>query len=285
MPNFEFDRPNKESKLKTFDSAIHSCRENICRQEAYMFFFKSEELCTNLLNVTYDKSAIGNVKKRDLKCCLPETDPVIMGYYIEPTNGLDEPTNSLKLTPIWSWNSGLNHFEQLGSPIPINPIEYYKYSYGMPINAYLLPNSLAQNFSHSLFQFNDDAISKDFKKAFVSYYEIKSIIENCDKVGITGSLVMTGNIIVEEDSLMARSACSKSFFTYRFVGFNLVSKRSEELPKQILKSLASVGLNKKQEILIKSNYIIKNGNIEGPFHNTPAETWATPCPPMWIESS
>ncbi len=205
----------------------------------------------------------------------------LVGYYIQPEAN-NSPTRMYFL-PVWMVKYGSDVFEVVTNPIILN-FNHYEVSpntissnlSGVLISATQSPQDL---INHPSFQFNDLAIQKGFEKAFISYYELLSIIQNCDYLGITGALVASGNLVPvpytqANEEIMTRT-CNKFYFTYRFVGFKIEPEGTcfpQPIGGTICLRKSNVEINKNRN----------NGSVDVTFNAAiPTETWAVPCPPMW----
>ncbi|MGB4960194.1 MAG: hypothetical protein WBO36_12015 [Saprospiraceae bacterium] len=282
------------------------CNNSICRQNASVIFFDKEELCdkngVNFLNPPFPsmglpESEISNESARLQPLPISYGQPYISidtftndcgqrlactytlaGYYIQPSPNISQNVNiKLDFYPVWLRHTPQELIEIVGAKLTLTPYAQADAtsqnaansgSIMVPIIPYNIYN-YQNGFSHSIFQFHPDAVTDGFTKAYISWYELKLILENCKYLGITGAQVSTGNIMAQTWGSLNEAelgqSCNKSYFTYRFIGFN---KFIPETPIE-------------EPLLIPSNFVkVKSG----PYTFNPAiptETWATPCPPMW----
>lgn len=286
-----------------------------CNGTAGIIFINKEALCAKLLNplkptriqryikkskkveqlaVAY-KDNVLSTRKVSKNCSLAnEKQLVLSGYYIVPsTDGppFYNPINSvnsvsqlghLYFFPVWNYSSNNGSIELITLPIKVTQ-SYHTLTANstMPVDlsGVLLSASLGTTnlpYDHDSFQYNDEAMGEIFKRAFISYYGLSNIINNCDYLGITGALINTGRLVPQsyEDNEPENldNICPNVYFTYRFIGF----KKAEV--DYIPVDQNSIGLKKAN---VDRIYKENNGYKIKYKHSIPTEMWAAPCPPMW----
>ena len=281
----------------------------ICKQDASIILFSKDMICNqNLLNPTmplvrFPLSGGNNSRDERIPRPLPG-EPIsyavsvdtftnvckqpltcnnqLVGYYIELTDSINTTSNvKLKFFPVWTNPSQSGLREIIGSPIIVSPdglalssnIQNITPTQGLtiPVIPYS-PLALGQGFQHSSLQFHSNAVKDKFMRAYISWYELKLIIENCQHFGIVGALVGTGNFKVVEWGQSKEGdifqTCNKFFFTYRFIGFN------------------EYWVDKTKLVPASFSNTEKAADGVGSFNpSIPTETWAVPCPPMWKPSN
>jgi hypothetical protein len=266
---------------------------NFCSSEAYSLLNPAPPLIKQLFENQQGLIAqdIENLPLMNIdtfsNTCGQPIRPILTlaGYYIEPSVNLN--TNQLvklKFFPIWLKQNVTDIFEIIGEEIIITPEKRAHTSDqdlgGTDNNLPLItPQSvdMQNGFDHSLLQFHAEAVRDTFMKAFISWYQLKLIVENCEYLGITGALISRGNIMGIEwgrqNAGTVVQSNNKSYFTYRFIGFNEYEDsgtfvRADVWPKD------------KRTAVMSTN---KSNNETSFRHAIPTEAYATPCPPMWYE--
>jgi len=303
MPDKDLEKlsiKKKRPTKNTYEYHMQKCQSMICSQKASMVFFKSSCFC-ELLNPpepNFDLDSLTNYNKLSGKVKLSgnivsgmvKVNPTcndsgsdivwkLSGFFIKPTLAdLNIDSNKFSFEPIWINDSGANYIEVTTTPIVVEPTGLFESD--NHLNYYVVPQQLADGYNHNWFQFNIDAIDKDFERAYISFYALKSIIEYSESIGISGSMIVTDNFNIGDiyDKNRPKSSCSESYFTYRFTGFK---PHSKDVPLPEFTDIELRRIASGSEILIKANVIEKSGQFET-IHTIPAETWATPCPPMWV---
>jgi hypothetical protein len=204
---------------------------------------------------------------------------VLIGYYIVLNETLNSPNNLFNFIPIWSQENGNTINEILGQPIVIAPNHYSNAELQVLDNPEIIPGTalyaeaLNNTFDFNVLQFSSLAYNEVrepiFDRAYVSWYELKMIMENCDHLGIIGAKVSTGNIVAkswsDERPAELSKTCSRDYFTYRLVGFKEFDSKE------------------KKKIFVRTD-AFKQEKSSTSF-SVPTETWAVPCPPMWKPSN
>jgi hypothetical protein len=248
--------------------------------------FKGQEKDYLILN----KDNVISIRK-SIKSCNGANDKYVSlsGYYIVPAiNGypeydhiIDSNTNvNLLFFPVWNYIQNSTTYEVVCNPINLTS-SYHTLATtsasadlsGVVLSASAVIATSAIN--HTYFQYHNEAMNDDFERAFISYYEFKSILDHCEYLGITGALINTGILVpqsfTDDEPETLESSCPNVYFTYRFIGFKKATRLCPNNPNGIC--------------LQKANTIIKfekDGSSEVEFnHSIPAESWAVPCPPMW----
>lgn len=270
----------------TYDDLMSKCMPTICSQPAGMVFFSSDEICNSIIkaapnfeesNIAYEVNAENPCMSTDI-----EDDFVLSGFYIKLANPLPDNHVAFVFEPIWVNRGTGSSREIVTNGIPVCPTKYLKSDENL--GPFLIPQAISTaGFRHNLFQFNNDAVVKGLTQAYISWYALKALVENSDYVGISGSLIVTDNFNLAEinGGRVVKRKCSQSYFTYRFSGFNSYATDEPSFPTAIKKMISMISTSSKTEILIKSNHVLKEENVViNPF--IPGETWATPCPPVWI---
>lgn len=206
----------------------------------------------------------------------------LVGFYIEPQADLNDGAinNCLYFRPVWLITENNNfaeivssdHFTISHNAINTNPPPNWDVSNPqIDIFAETIVQS-NPSFNHKLFQFSDlhnPVIGQDvFEKAFISKYELFLLVQMSTYIGIAGAKISRGKFsanLTQSEETSVFEACSRDFFTYKFLAFDIVTEI--ELPR----------LPKKTIALRLSNF-----NKDGAYQSSvPGETWAVPCPPMW----
>ncbi|HMS68660.1 MAG TPA: hypothetical protein PKD18_11000 [Saprospiraceae bacterium] len=277
------------------------CHELECKQPAEMIFFNKDTICDKLLYLEFNPQQDTMINSEAINECSISSgtlinSSVLIGYYIQPEIelSLNSNQNSLFFFPVWLVEDNIRTTEIIGSPVRVGAS--YNSIVSSPNSLFVLANPVTGGFNHSIFQFNNLAIDKGFSKAYISRHELLLIANHCEFIGISGATVRTGNIgvftlesssaltdfpiIYNEDTLNLKKSCDQEFFTYRFVGMNVVPSVGNIFnPEGQENSRNANGWTKflPSNILLKSSGVVYNPAI-------PTETWTTPCPPMWDET-
>ncbi len=256
----------------TFANVFGPCNKKICEENAKILLFSKDLFCDILTKAETPQT----ISAKSVNSCMDIDRPItLVGFYIMPNStNLVSGGNYLKIQPIYAGQSGNNFTEFLQNPVVINTYEYAEYDLNnFPL---VLPHTMNNTYSHNVFQFNADAAAKGFTMAYISWYELKCILDHSDYIGICGSMVMTGNIGSEEvkPNKTLKGICNTAFFTYRIIGY----KKHEY--KESLPQYAKDKLINRKDFLLKSNQVLKSDGVVTDFM-IPTETWTTPCPPMW----
>lgn len=294
LPNPKpIDEPVKESP---FELMYGSCNQAVCKAFATMLLYDKAMLVDQLYvssnpDVAPPISSQSNIypvpgasvytQPNNPATNVFDHDGIPMGYHIVPNSGTSNIYgNFLKLHPLWEKVDGGQIYQCYddNSGIKILTNNYIQSTPGG--SGVLAKQSWASNintFNHQIFQFNSQAIYDGFERAFISFYELKSIVDHCDYLAIGGSMVMTGNIRAyewnDDREAMAFGGCNRGYFTYHLMGL-------KEVKVNDLHEKWKRKYRRMKTILVPSNIIFKEDEIViNPA--IPTETWAVPCPPMW----
>lgn len=264
---------------ETFKEIYGDCNKKICNQKANILLLKKDELCEFLTKLNNHPEIIA----RNKQSCLSIERPIsLVGFFLMPSSLGNNI--SLKLQPIYAGQTGHEFTEFVNENVPAFIPNNFATN-NNDIFPFVQYHTIQSGINHNFFQFHPDAVAKEFMKSYISWYELKCIVDNCDFLGICGSLVMTGNFGAEEknQTQYLKWQCNTAYFTYRIIGFKKVVY-NDSLPgwaKKIYNTVKEKHVNL-EELIIKSNHILKDGGVIQDFA-IPTETWATPCPPMWYE--
>jgi hypothetical protein len=272
--NLATDNQAKETKKEygnTFQKIFGPCNEKISNQPSKILLIDKKEVCRYLTDSEKEHQSDLTNKETCLQIERPQT---VVGFFIRPSS-ISENSISLMMQSIHVGHTTNGCTEYISDEESISAS-----TIGI-INPQTFPfityNQIPQTgFSHNIFQFHSDAVSKQFMKSFVSWYELKCIVDHCDYLGISGSLTMTGNVGAEEDGQFITGSHNTAYFTYRIIGFKK-HVYSPDLPDWVIKKLEQLDTD---QVLIKSNFSLKEDGVVQSF-DIPTETWAVPCPPMW----
>lgn len=266
----------KPIKHNEFEKIFGNCNKAVCKDEARILLYHKDQFCNILTNSESFQDEISFAKE---SCVLMDRKPSVVGFFIEPFSPpqYEQNNNYLKIQPIHYAQNQNNYGEHLTSHDEIRTNEFA--SYNLDSSPFVFPQLGDNSFNHNIFQFNGVAIDNEFMKAYISWYELKCILDHCDYIGICGSLVMSGNfgVFEKDDKGFLQAKCNNGYFTYRVIGFK---KYYNDEKNRNLPDWAKLKLNGKTEFLLKSNQELKDGGVV-PNFRIPTETWASPCPPMW----
>lgn len=257
-----------------FKDIFGSCNSEVNGINSNILLFQKDDICDILSKSEAKKPTFDYDNVPENSCLNIQREEAVIGFFLSPTSSAGWSQVVMNLIPVYAGQNGHKYIEATSGLFPMNPNAigishhlFYPYVFRVPIST--------THINHNIFQFHPDAVNLEFMKSFISWYELKCILDNCDYLGISGSLVMTGNIGTNDtlNNQYITGHENKAYFTYRVIGFKIRSNPFNELPKE-LKNVD------KSSVLIKSNQEIKRNNIEYDFR-IPTETWASPCPPMW----
>lgn len=255
----------------TFERIFGPCNEKLYNQPSKILLIEKSKICEYLRTSELPHQSGYAIKNSCLEIERPQT---VVGFFLRPSS-ISNNDISLNFQSIHVGHDLNGATEFLGEELPIEA-DYIGIlnNLSFPI---VIPNPISSNgYRHSIFQFHGDAVKKKFMKSFVSWYELKCIVDHCDYLGLSGSLTMTGNIGAEEDGQFITGMQNSAYFTYRIIGFKWYTI-TPETPEWVKKKIHHLETDK---LLVQSNFVLKNEGIVQEF-DIPTETWAVPCPPMW----
>jgi hypothetical protein len=249
------------------NKACSKCNEQLSQTSARAVIFSKDSLCNrfNLLNPPFPTSA--TPFRTSPNCGTPANmTSVLVGYHVTTSLPLNDPNNKFKFTPVWIENQNNLTKQYNGSPIIIGPHRISIPNNNNNNNTILNtePNN-SRTFDHSILQFTDLIPQNTLDKVFISWYELKMILENCQYLAISGTRVSSGNIAAVEwgtyNEAELQQTININYFTYKFIGY----VENDSLGK----------------VLIVSSAIPKRDGQTTIMPNTPTIAIGNPCPPMW----
>ncbi len=271
------------------DSTMARCAacEELRRQDtARILIYSKQSLCDSLLlNPPVPSLALSNSIDTFPNRCSPDSCKfILVGYYMQSELILSSVNNRIKFTPLWLYHCNEKTIQFNGKEIIIGPDYRSKLNSELPnatnvdfLSAVSIIAGPANGiFNHSSLQFHPEIDTLD--KTYISYYELKMILENCTHLGISGAMVSTGNIATTLNTLQGYNAGNKEYFTYRLIGLKEANLDTTNCPG--CKRYYRADLIFKREIGPADGTIGLSSDPEFDI-SIPTETWATPCPPMW----
>ena len=279
--------------------------DDLCKEPAHMLLFKSEEFC-ELLYARPPRQ--DEIVKQSLSQSVPlpnicspkeiyssqkrewEDRTTLVGYYIEPKNNLVNTVqdNYFLFHPIFLKEINGQIQEIIGTAQQISmigfesePLPGFEYCRA-DVFAYIPTDSPIDTFIHRGLQFT---YLPNIGKAYISRHELLMLTHTAKYIGIVGARVSSGNMVTSENdnTLKVNSdGCNKNYFTYRFVALNeatSIDEIEETLPEDY-KLLVRADNRKLNSQLFMFAKLSNSAPV--PPHSIPAETWAVPCPPVWI---